>query len=179
MRTLTRAFTLSDKKLFYLLNTNMKCKVLDKLMIYITQLGGVIFTVSLCLALIAFGKNHVRHLGFEVLTALSATTLLVHIIKKIVSRERPYNILENINTFNLKLKDYSFPSGHTAASFSIATILYLNIPQLMIPVMLLALLVGISRIYLAVHYPSDVLVGFIVGSVTSIFTHSYLMNLIF
>lgn len=179
MRTLTRAFTFSDRKLFYLLNTNIKCRILDKLMIYITQLGGVIFTGSLTLAMIAFGKSSLRHLGFEILIALSATTLVVQIIKKIVSRERPYNILKDINTFNLELHDYSFPSGHTAAIFCIATILYLNIHQLMIPVMLVALLVGISRIYLAVHYPSDVLVGFIVGSITSVLTHSHLMSFIF
>ena len=148
-------------------------------MIYITQLGGVIFTVSLTLVLIAFGKSYLRYLGFEVLIALSVTTLVVQVIKKIVSRERPYNILKDINTFNLELHDYSFPSGHTASSFCIATVLYLNIPQLMIPGMLVALLVGISRIYLAVHYPSDVFVGFIVGSITSVLTHSHLLHFIF
>lgn len=179
MRTLTKAFSISDRKLFYFLNSYMKCRVLDKLMIYITQLGGVIFTVSLTLVMIAFGKSNMRYLGLEVLIALSTTTLVVHLIKKIVSRERPYNILENINTFNLEMHDYSFPSGHTAASFSIATILYLNVPQLMIPVMLLACLVGISRIYLAVHYPSDVAVGYVVGFFTSKLIHVYLIHRIF
>lgn len=179
MRTLTRALSISDRKLFYFLNTYMKCKVLDKLMLYITQLGGVIFTVSLTLLLIVFSKRGIRGLGFEVLIALSTTTLVVQLIKKIVSRERPYNKLEDINTFNLEFKDYSFPSGHTAASFSIATILYLNIPQLMIPVMLLAFLVGVSRIYLAVHYPSDVVVGLVVGFFISKLIHVYIMHRLF
>jgi len=92
-----------------------------------------------------------------------------------LARERPYNILQNINTFGIKLKDYSFPSGHTTASFSIATVLSLNIPQLMIPVLILALMVGVSRIYLAVHYPSDVLVGVILGIVSSFATHSSIL----
>lgn len=178
MRALTRVFSSGDRKLFYFLNTNIKCSFFDMVMLLVTNLGGVIFTIGFTLFLIIWGNGDTKLLGFKVLVALFTTTFFVQILKKIVSRERPYNILDNINTFNIEMKDYSFPSGHTAASFSIATILYLNIPQLLIPVMLLALMVGISRIYLAVHYPSDVVVGMIVGCISSMIINSHIWKYI-
>jgi len=175
MRTLAKYFAHSDRKLFYIINKNIKCGFFDKLMPYITELGGVIFTSILPLFLILISKNKARIIGFEILISLSISQVLVQILKRVLARERPYNILQNINTFGIKLKDYSFPSGHTTASFSIATVLSLNIPQLMIPVLILALMVGVSRIYLAVHYPSDVLVGVILGIVSSFATHSSIL----
>jgi len=57
------------------------------------------------------------------------------------------------------LKDYSFPSGHTSASFAIATTIAFNMPRLSIVAFILAFAIGISRIYLGVHYPTDVMAG--------------------
>ncbi|WP_341534020.1 phosphatase PAP2 family protein [Sporosalibacterium faouarense] len=178
MRTLTRVFSISDRKVFYFLNSFIKCSFCDNLMLFMTKLGGVIFTSGLTLAMIIFGDDYTRLVGLKVLIALTATTVLVQILKKAVGRERPYNMLNNINTFGIEMKDYSFPSGHTAASFTIATMLYLNISHMMIPVLLLALMVGISRIYLAVHYPSDVVVGIILGSSSSIIINSHILQYI-
>lgn len=178
MKTLVKCFALIDKKILYFINTNIKCRFLDKIMPLITELGGAIFTTGFVLMLISFGKSKLRLIGLEALIGLSASQLIVQILKKSLSRERPYNILNNINTFNIKLKDYSFPSGHTTASFSIAVSLSINLPYLSVILIATAFTVGISRIYLGVHYPSDVLVGIFLGSITPIAIHPYFLSFI-
>ncbi len=178
MSKLVEYFSFSDKKLFYVLNKKIKCKVLDVVMPRITNLGGAIFSLLLPVVLILLGKDDTRILGFECLTALSVSHIIASILKKITNRERPYNILKNISTFNIELKDYSFPSGHTTASFSLATVLSLNIPYLMTSVIAVATLIAMSRVYVGVHYPSDVIVGIILGSVTSIVIHPYFLSFV-
>ena len=176
MKTLAKYFVFGDQRLFYILNKNISCKILDKLMPMVTELGGGIFASVLPLLLIIIGKSNIRLMGIKILLSLSLSQLFVQILKRSLTRQRPYNILQNINTFGIVLKDYSFPSGHTTASFSIATAIWLSTPYLMIPLMFVALMVGVSRIYLAVHYPSDVLVGMILGITSSVLTHSYFIN---
>lgn len=176
MKGITRTFNLGDRKVFYFLNSGIKCRFLDIFMYYITKLGGPIFASALPLLLIAFGGETLRGLGIEILVSLSLTTLIVQILKKSISRERPYNALENVNTYDIVLKDYSFPSGHTAASFTIATVIYLNIPALTTLLMITAMLVALSRVYLAVHYPSDILAGVIIGTMTATKIHSYFIS---
>ena len=176
MKFLGKCFVFGDKKLFYLINKNISCSFLNRIMPFITELGGAIFSGILPLLLIVINAGKSRILGIEILASLSVSQVFVQLLKRVLSRERPYNILQNINTFGIKLKDYSFPSGHTTASFSMATILSLYMPQLMIAFIAIAFMVGISRIYLAVHYPSDVLVGIILGTASSVVTHSYIIN---
>jgi len=178
MRLLGNYIRLGDRKLFYIINKSISCSFLNRIMPFITELGGALFSSALPIILIIINIGKSRVLGIELLASLSVSQIFVHTLKKLLSRERPYNILKNINTFGIKLKDYSFPSGHTTASFSMATVLSYYMPQLMIAFVFVALIVGISRIYLAVHYPSDVLVGIVLGTVSSIVTHSYALRFI-
>jgi undecaprenyl-diphosphatase len=92
------------------------------------------------------------------------------------TRQRPYSRLIGVNTFKLDLRDYSFPSGHTTAAFSVAVSFALVFPSIMIPLMLAALMVGLSRIYLGVHYPTDVVVGIIIGTVFAIMSNEMLSD---
>lgn len=179
MRYLKRFITFGDSRIFHMCNTKLSCKALDLIMPRITELGSLIFSGLMPLILIVVNIGKTRPLGIEMLASLSFSQVFVQILKRSFTRERPYNILENIKTFDIVLKDYSFPSGHTTASFSMATILTYYLPQFMIVFMGLAFLVGISRIYLAVHYPSDVIVGIVLGVTSSIITHSYFINNIF
>ncbi len=171
-------FSLIDKKLIKIINKNMKSKFMDRFMVIFTNLGSLMFVCSLTLALIIFGRDRLRHTGFELAVTLIVSQGITYTLKSILSRERPYNVLKDLNTYNIFLKDYSFPSGHTSASFSIATIVAFNIPKLSILVLIGALLVGISRIYLAVHYPTDVLAGILVGVGSGIFVHLYMMYIL-
>jgi len=179
MKYLKKFIIHGDKKIFHMFNTRLSCKALDIIMLRITDLGSLIFSGLLPLVLIVINIGKTRLIGIEMLASLSFSQVFVQILKRSLTRERPYNILENIRTFDIVLKDYSFPSGHTTASFSMATVLTYYMPQLMIVFMALALLVGISRVYLAVHYPSDVIVGIVLGVTSSIITHAYFINNIF
>ncbi|SCG82396.1 phosphoesterase, PA-phosphatase related [Proteiniborus sp. DW1] len=179
MKFLRRLIAFSDIRIFHICNTKLSCKALDIIMPRITDLGSFIFSGLMPLILIVLNIGRTRALGIEMLAALSFSQVFVQILKRSLTRERPYNILEDIRSFDISLKDYSFPSGHTTASFSMATILVYYLPQFMIVFMLLALLVGFSRIYLAVHYPSDVIVGIILGVTSSIITHAYFINNIY
>ena len=85
------------------------------------------------------------------------------LLKNIVSRIRPYDLKQDIELLIKRLSDYSFPSGHTLASFEAATVLMIKDKRLGIPALILAILIAFSRIYLYVHYPSDVLAGILFG----------------
>lgn len=177
MKKIVNYFTFKDKSIFYFLNTRLNCKIFNRLMPLFTELGGVVFSLLLPILLIIINNRASRNIGFEILFSMALSQVVVQILKRSLTRERPYNILKDINTFDIILKDYSFPSGHTTAAFITAVHLLIYLPQLTTIFLLIAMLVGVSRIYLAVHYPSDVLVGVIVGVSTSIVSHSYLFNM--
>lgn len=147
-------------------------------MFRITDLGGAIFSTLFSLVLIFFGNKHIRFIGLEALGALTFSQIIVQAGKRSLGRRRPYDAFTHLNTFGIILKDYSFPSGHTTASFTIATTLALNISGIGILVYILASIIGLSRIYLAVHYPTDVLAGIIVGIGSSLIVHQYLLGYI-
>ena len=85
-------------------------------------------------------------------------------VKNLVARTRPYDVNTSVQLLVAKLHDYSFPSGHTAASFASVTALYLaGERKLWKPALVLACLIAVSRLYLYVHYPTDVLGGMVFG----------------
>jgi membrane-associated phospholipid phosphatase len=95
-------------------------------------------------------------------------------LKEIVKRDRPYATLANVHFSGAETGDpYSFPSGHATSAFALATSLSLRYPKpaVYIPLHLWALFVAYGRVYLGVHYPSDVLVGGVIGSGTAIIVH--------
>lgn len=162
-----------------LINKRMRSKYFDYIMPKVTNLGGPLFSSSILFVLLLLGNRKYKLIGFEMFCALTIGQIIVHSLKKILSRERPYKILEQLNTFGINLKDYSFPSGHTAASFSIATSLALNVPRLSIIVFIVAIVVGISRIYLGVHYPTDVAAGIVIGFSIALIIHLFFLEIIY
>ena len=167
-----------DDFLIELINIRMHRKYLNGLMQRVTGFGGAMFSTTLVAILILIGNSYTRRMGLESLVSLFISQIIVHSLKRILIRERPYNIIEDLNTFGIMMKDYSFPSGHTAASFSIATTIALNIPRLAIFVFVIAIMVGISRIYLGVHYPTDVAAGIILGIIPALLVHYKLAEMV-
>lgn len=161
----------SDLFLLKLFNHSIKCKVLDFFMPIITYLGSFAFTITFCLAALIYPDEQIRLLGIRSSATLSLATLISQIIKTSVSRLRPFLKIQNLNIKKIGIDQYSFPSGHTTAAFSLAVTVALSFPALSILCLFLALLVGISRMYLGVHYPSDVLVGMFLGTFCSLIFH--------
>lgn len=159
-----------------LINSRIKNKYLDKFMYKVTDLGGALFITVFIMSLIIFGSSQNKKIGLEALVALGLTQIVVQSLKRLLSRERPYKIIEHLNTFGIDLADYSFPSGHTTASFSLATTLALNMPKFSSLVYILAVIIAVSRIYLGVHYPTDVTAGLILGIGGGLITHQYLLK---
>ncbi len=130
----------------------------------ITYLGdhGIIM-ITACLLLLIIPKT--RKLGIMCSISLAMTFLMNNLIlKNLVARTRPYEVVEGLSCLVGKQHDYSFPSGHSGAAFAVASVIYSQTPKKVgIPVVILALLIALSRLYVGVHYPSDVLAGIITG----------------
>lgn len=138
--------------------------VLDKFMTSVTKLGNAgIFWIILMVLFLLIPK--MRKTGVVMAAALIIDLLLCNVLlKNFVARTRPYDVNTGIQLLVAKLRDYSFPSGHTAASFASATALYFaGEKKLWKPALVLACLIAVSRLYLYVHYPTDVLGGVVIG----------------
>ena len=136
---------------------------LDKIMVFITRLGdaGIIWIV-LSIVLLLIPKT--RKSGAVMVVALVVDVLLCNIVlKNLVARTRPYDVNTGVHLLVAKLHDYSFPSGHTAASFAAVTALFFAKEKYRYPALVLAVLIAFSRLYLYVHYPTDILGGILVG----------------
>ena len=120
--------------------------------------------IVIALILMLFKKT--RKYGLLALVALGLTYLLNNLlIKNLVDRTRPYETFDKVRLLIEKQDDASFPSGHSASSFAVAMSIYLYFPKKYgIPALLLAVLMVLSRLYVGVHYPSDVLCGAVIGS---------------
>ena len=140
------------------------CRIpfLDRVLSAVTHLGDHgIFWILFALALLCIPRT--RRLGVCVALALILDLLLCNVlIKPLVARPRPYALRE-IELLIDAPKDFSFPSGHAAAAFAAASALALRRSRLTVPALLLALVICFSRLYLYVHYPTDVLAGIFLG----------------
>lgn len=143
--------------------------LLDKILAFITSLGnaGIIWIV-LAVVLLILPKT--RKTGIIVAAALLMDLVLCNLIlKNLVARVRPYDINTAIAILIKKPLDFSFPSGHTAASFAAMTALFLaKMKKAWIAALILAVLIAFSRLYFYVHYPTDVLGGAVVGILSGI-----------
>ncbi|WP_044747114.1 phosphatase PAP2 family protein [Bacillus alveayuensis] len=151
-------------KLFKFVNRHFEKKLLNHYFRMITHIGGAAFTISLCLFLIFLTKEPIKIVAISSGAALLFSHIPVAIMKRIYPRKRPYIVLHETKVLQNPLTDHSFPSGHTTAIFSVITPFILFIPKLAILLFPIAFNVAISRIYLGLHYPSDVLAGMFLGS---------------
>jgi undecaprenyl-diphosphatase len=148
---------------------HLTCPFMDKIMPLITLLGDAgIFWIVLSLILMALRKH--RKMGFSMAAALLIGLVVCNLcMKPLFARIRPYDYqLEHfgkqIHLLVEAQHDFSFPSGHTIASFEAAVAIFLRNKKWGIPALVLAVLISFSRLYLYVHYPSDVLCSVILGT---------------
>ena len=111
----------------------------------------------------ATGKRFVLSIAL----AFSLERLLYHLLKQSLKRDRPYERIIDVQSRVRPPDRFSFPSGHSASAFLMMTVLTGFFPALQIPTLLWATTVGIARVYLGVHYPTDVLAGAVLGIFTA------------
>ena len=149
------------------IQAHLQCGFLDKTMPIITLFGdGGIFWIAVAVVLLIFPKY--RKVGFSMGAALILGVLVCNVtMKPLIARIRPYDLQETLgNHINLLISvqhDYSFPSGHTIASFEACVVLLIKDKRMGIPATILACLVAFSRLYLYVHYPTDVIFSVFAG----------------
>lgn len=144
----------------------MHTPLITKIMKAASKLGDAGFIwILLTGVLLVIPKT--RKVGILVSVALLLDVLTCNVIlKPLIARTRPYDVNTAVELLIRAPRDYSFPSGHTAASFAAAAALWFaDKKKLAIPALVLAVLIAFSRMYFYVHYPTDVLGGAILGMV--------------
>ncbi len=147
------------------IHEHLSCSFLDFIMPKITLLGngGAIWIAS-AIIMIIFQKS--RRAGLMVGTGLCTGVLIGNVLlKNLVARDRPCWINKTIKMLISVPQDYSFPSGHTLSSFIAATIIMHFNKKIGIVAYILAVMIAFSRLYLYVHFPTDVLSGAVLGIV--------------
>lgn len=170
MSKLVNRWVAYDQRWFFFVNKQLRNKLFDIIMPRLTHMGGGRFLLSLLAIVFLLSEGELRLWTVQALFSLMVSHLIARVIKKAWARTRPYNALANAMLTANPMKDYSFPSGHTTAAFSVAVIYSLQMPVLTVFLLALAFMISMSRMYLGLHYPSDCISGVILGAGTSILT---------
>ncbi len=158
-----------DESVLLWIQDNLRNDVLTPIFKFITKLGdGGMFWIVLSLLLIILPKY--RKVGFTCALSMILTLLVVNVgIKNVVARIRPYETIEGLTRLVPIQSDFSFPSGHTSHAFAVGVVvLILMNKKIGIPIFCLSVIMGFSRLYVGVHYPTDVICGALIGSVLAV-----------
>ncbi len=151
-----------DFQILYAIN-KLHNDILDKIMITITSLVNSGFIWILISIILIFIKK-TRKCGILILISMFIGLVIGNgILKNIIARDRPCWIDKSIKLLIESPKDYSFPSGHTMVSFEAAVMIWLHNKKLGIIPIGFATFVAFSRMYLFVHFPTDIIAGMILG----------------
>ena len=134
-------------------------------MLYSTLGNAGILFIALTLLLLCFRRT--RRVGAAAAGGLLVDLLVVNVtIKPLVSRARPWVVMAKFQTLLTSSDPNSFPSGHTCAAFAFAAAVCLTAPKrwMKAAAVIAAILMGLSRLYVGVHFPSDVLAGAVIGT---------------
>jgi len=165
---LARAIQSADVALFSRVNRGCASPILDPVMVLFTELGLGTVQLALLVLLCTFGGPAGRRVAGLCLFAFLVSGVAAQILKEVADRPRPTVIVPDHRLLIEMLRYNSFPSGHTATSFAIAVVAGACYRRWRIPLLLAAALVGVSRVYVGVHFPSDVLAGALLGVATGI-----------
>ncbi|MBP3272990.1 MAG: phosphatase PAP2 family protein [Ruminococcus sp.] len=167
--------TLTDFRILDFIKRKTSCGFMDFMCPKVSFLGncGLIWLLA---AAVMFAFKSTRTLSLVLVSGLIVGVLICNLLlKNTVARPRPCHLLPESARIRIP-KDYSFPSGHTMSSFIAASILAEANFWMGVIAIVLAALIGFSRLYLYVHFPSDVVIGAVLGTLSGIMVwHAALM----
>ena len=153
-----------DSSILLWIQDSLRAGFLTPVVKVITHLGdkGALW-ILITLALLCFRKT--RRLGILCGIAMAIGLVVTNlVIKNWVARVRPYEVIPGLNCIVGLADDWSFPSGHTTNSLACAWVLFRCAPRKYgVPALVVAILISLSRLYVGVHYPTDVLGGAVIG----------------
>ena len=152
-------------------------RILDRLMRFLTHLGDAFVVISATAGLVFLAGPALEPAGLQAAFALAVSHAAVQVLKRTIVRPRP-QLPPGIHSLIAPPDRFSFPSGHSAASMSLALPLAAAMPPpIAMALLSVAAIVGLSRCYLGVHYPGDVLVGWTLAA-TSAMAAPYVLQLV-
>lgn len=167
-----------DNAVLQFIQINLRSYIMDKIAPIITLLGSGITIWGIIAILLLISKKY-RKYGFMIIISLILCFIVGNLsLKPLVARTRPFNAVPLLDTLLVKPpKDFSFPSGHTMCSFASATVIFYMNKKLGIFMLILSAFIGFTRLYLYVHYPSDVFCGMTIGILLGLATISLFNNM--
>ena len=172
------SFQKIDIQILDFIDRYLQFTILDRIMLIITRMGnGGLVWILLSIYLIY--SNNYRIEGYMVIISMVLTAILGEgLIKHLIKRTRPFIKIDQRILLISKPMTYSFPSGHAASSFAVAGVFIKMNTDISIYITILASLIAFSRLYLNVHYLSDVLIGVILGLLCSIVVYNLFNTLV-
>lgn len=153
-----------DGNILLFIQEHMRMDWLTLPMTFITNLGNAGFIWLVLLAILLFIPKQ-RKTAIMGLIAIFIGFIITNVLlKNMVARIRPYEVVEGLKYIGQMPHDFSFPSGHSTCSIAAGAVLFCKWPKKAgIPVLIFAILICLSRLYVGVHYPTDVIAGGLVG----------------
>jgi undecaprenyl-diphosphatase len=137
--------------------------LMDRMMVFASRIGDGYLYPVICIGILTFDPSAAVHLIPAMLLAFAIELPIQKLLKHTTKRARPFIRISGMRNLVKPPADFSFPSGHTTAAFLVAVQVGKMYPILLPPGLLIAGIIGLSRIYNGVHYPSDVIAGVILG----------------
>lgn len=171
--------------LFYFFNHNLQHPFLNMVLPHLTHVGGFIWMCVIVIVIIVYArhknKTTLKKVAILALIALLFSDLIVYCLKHLVNEPRPFITLDNVNLLISEDDPFSFPSGHTTSTFAVVGVFVLNMKDLVkrhynlvnIALIIFAVLIPFTRMYVGVHYPGDVLAGVIIGISGALLVNHY------
>jgi undecaprenyl-diphosphatase len=152
-----------DNNIIGFVQTNLHNSIFDVMMPLFSFIGNN-GAVWLIIAVIFLFFPKYRKYGIMIALGLFLTDLIGEVtLKPLIARVRPCNLNTNVLMLISRPVDFSFPSGHTSTSFSATIVIWRSNRKFGVFALLLAMLIAFSRLYLYVHYPTDLLAGAVLG----------------